>query len=130
MSLIELIVEEILSKHILISNDNPELFIYNKLKLREVLEKYLKQSENKLIDDLIEKRIPVLENLSIQEQSITILKNQFREDLEILKQSEKVVEIKIQWEWMYQHWMCSCYCTVPYKCNYCHSCWAKIKWID
>lgn len=78
MSLIELIMEDIKTQ---VRNDNATFNV-----IEWILNKHLKQSDNKSIDDLIEKRIPVLENLSIQEQSITILKNQFRKDLETLKQ--------------------------------------------
>lgn len=85
------------------------------------------------IDNLIEKRIPVLENLSIQEQSITILKNQFREDLESLKQSEKVVEISSKWKdniTFCRTFKCTCWWDMYWVPNYCPNCWAKIKWID
>ena len=110
-------------------------YLVDTIKIKSILEKHLKQSENKSIDDLIEKYkrdLKMYNNIPHHRNE----RERFLKDLETLKQSEKVVEIK-KHIWVYENWDKYIYCDCPcWKMvlggfdKYCSRCGIKIKWID
>lgn len=93
MSLIESIMEEIESNDVS-SRTWPDMWYVEYSKIREILEKHLKQSESKSIDDLIEKRKGNIQKAYIpyekQFPNMVILDwKELLSDLENLKQSDE-----------------------------------------